>query len=723
MIKDTDELNVNSEQTLVNKDLNDENVLQTEDISNYLIELNPYYLPRTFNKLPDYFENLEFPASYFENNSKELKLLEYCDNFRRQYATLFPDRTRLLLNPVNECNVEKCVCTTINPTKLLYPEFITWEGAANFVADCLEFVPLVPVTELPKRLLSPNTTLYLQKGTCFEYATLLCSLLIGMGYDAYVVSGYATRECCLMDQTRDKCPFIEEKIKTKTNIEPKPSNRYTIKPAKLLISKFEETLTARQLQEEANQMELKKQAAILDEIEKHKPKPDPLFGLRVHAWILVLAGKREVSKSFFIETLTGSAYPINHSMYLGIESVWNDNNYWINIQDCTNGIYNLDYDLNNSKLWEYMLPKLNIVSNQNELKQKKSNDYDIDLDEENNYIFVQSTLDYELDVQSLNLKPTIPIESNLITSHAQLDFQSKLRNSIDHQLESAKPIASLEDKLLLINTPQSWSKSIELSPLAYERRYPNGTKTIFYKKAKYEKFSPYNETSGLVSRLTLYEDYEYTKPLETKEWYKNRMDKLCRKILNLQTNWIEEYFEEIKSPSHLIQHNYNKLANDVYTTQTMIFNHKARVDGLKQRDQTPNSIVEHYSDRIDKLCYREVHFGINYQKSSHVSTMSNSNLNENSSTLSKQNSNMEIDKIIEKYLRDETLDADEDVEELIFDIVNDRIVLIYHIGQDRIIPSTREFNKPIGPTNSIELMEDTHFAFQVKNFILLLTYE
>jgi hypothetical protein len=49
-----------------------------------------------------------------------------------------------------------------------------------------------------------------QKGNIFEYSTLLCSFLIGSGYDAYVVSGCATREFCIFDQTRVVCPYLRE---------------------------------------------------------------------------------------------------------------------------------------------------------------------------------------------------------------------------------------------------------------------------------------------------------------------------------------------------------------------------------------------------------------------------------------------------------------------------------------------------------------------------------
>ena len=60
-------------------------------------------------------------------------------------------------------------------------------------------------------MLSPTTVLQRQKGNCFEYSTLLCSLLIASGYDAYVVNGYATRETCLADETREICPLLKKK--------------------------------------------------------------------------------------------------------------------------------------------------------------------------------------------------------------------------------------------------------------------------------------------------------------------------------------------------------------------------------------------------------------------------------------------------------------------------------------------------------------------------------
>ena len=54
--------------------------------------------------------------------------------------------------------------------------------------------------------------------------------------------------------------------------------------------------------------------------------------------MLVLAGKREVAESFFVEPTTGEPHPLDWDQYLGIETLWNHRNYWVNMQDCAHGI-------------------------------------------------------------------------------------------------------------------------------------------------------------------------------------------------------------------------------------------------------------------------------------------------------------------------------------------------------------------------------------------------
>ena len=189
----------------------------------------------------------------------------------------------------------------------------------------------------PLVLWSPTKVLKDQRGNCFNYSTLLVSLLIGAGYDAYVVCGYATRETCNMDESRTDCPLLIKNEEKKVVEQKKEIGKYNVKPPKDLTSKFlvaqEERVRRQQrLQEEKI---LKEQAEALAELEK--PPPDPLHGSRIHCWVVVLSGKREVPETFFIEALTGKAKSPKDPNYLGIESIWNHKNYWVNMQKCADG--------------------------------------------------------------------------------------------------------------------------------------------------------------------------------------------------------------------------------------------------------------------------------------------------------------------------------------------------------------------------------------------------
>lgn len=48
-----------------------------------------------------------------------------------------------------------------------------------------------------------------QGGDCFDICTVLCSLLLGAGFDAYVVAGYAPLAVTVSDQTSAVCPLLE----------------------------------------------------------------------------------------------------------------------------------------------------------------------------------------------------------------------------------------------------------------------------------------------------------------------------------------------------------------------------------------------------------------------------------------------------------------------------------------------------------------------------------
>ncbi|XP_069773299.1 dynein regulatory complex subunit 7 isoform X2 [Narcine bancroftii] len=286
-------------------------------------------------------------------------MLQYAENFRQQYEYLYPDRKPLLLSPLNECRIQKFVSTTLRPTLPNHKELYTWKGCAEFVSDFLIVDPLDPITNVPSYLFSSTTVLKRQKGNCFDFSTLLCSLLIGVGYDAYCVSGYAVKEICLMDETKEICPLLQVDDKDKKKEATPPLKKYAVKPVRELQSKVEMNQEAHKQAEEKAEEE-KKQRDMEEMLNlQMKDSPDIMYGLRVHCWVLVLAGKREVPENFFIDPLTGNSYGTTNERFLGIESIWNYKNYWVNMQDCKFGVKDVIFDLSDPVRWEYMLPTEN----------------------------------------------------------------------------------------------------------------------------------------------------------------------------------------------------------------------------------------------------------------------------------------------------------------------------------------------------------------------------
>ncbi|NXJ32559.1 DRC7 protein, partial [Ciconia maguari] len=485
------------------------------------------------------------PSSYKTNSLKEKKLLYIAHHFLQQYTHLCPDRKPLFLHPVNECGVEKFVSTTVRPTLLPYTELYHWDGCASFVSDYLTMEPLKsPITQ-PSSLYSPTTILKYQRGNCFDFSVLLCSMLIGAGYDAYCVHGYATREICTLDETLELCPLLRKPQEVPKE-EIKKSNKYRVKPPPDLQSKFELQQEAKKKAEtEAAHKNKERDGEKVMEVEK--PKSDPLYGLRVHAWVLVLPGKREVPETFFINPFTGNSHSTMDEHFLGIESVWNHRNYWVNMQDCWNGCKDLIFDLGDTIRWEIMLSRSN---------------------------------------KPLQLLPGAEEEKEL--SHRDMDDKEK------------------EEEDMSFDMPPSWVAPIQISPREFETRCSQGRKVILYKKAKLEKWAPYLNGNGLVKRLTIYADLDCTEVVEVREWFKNREDMLDMREVNKQTQLTTEYF----SPGHLLglkAHTYTLLEPE--TEHTMVFYNEARVDGLQKRVENANEMTEYFVGRDDFLHVRHMEFG------------------------------------------------------------------------------------------------------------------
>ncbi|XP_054311030.1 dynein regulatory complex subunit 7 isoform X2 [Pongo pygmaeus] len=570
----------------------------------------------------------KLPVSYKTNTPKEEHLLQVADNFSRQYSHLCPDRVPLFLHPLNECEVPKFVSTTLRPTLMPYPELYNWDSCAQFVSDFLTMVPL------------PDPLKPYQKGNCFDFSTLLCSMLIGSGYDAYCVNGYGSLDLCHMDLTREVCPLTvkpKETIKEEEKVLPK---KYTIKPPRDLCSRFEQEQEVKKQQEirAQEQKRLREEEERLMEAEK--AKPDALHGLRVHSWVLVLSGKREVPENFFIDPFTGHSYSTQDEHFLGIESLWNHKNYWINMQDCWNCCKDLIFDLGDPVRWEYML----LGTDKSQLSLTEEDD---------------SGINDEDDVENLGK----------------------------------------EDEDKSFDMPHSWVEQIEISPEAFETRCPNGKKVIQYKRAKLEKWAPYLNSNGLVSRLTTYKDLECTNILEIKEWYQNREDMLELKHMNKTTDLKTDYFKP-GHPQALRVHSYKSMQPEM--DRVIEFYETARVDGLIKREETPRTMTEYYQGRPDFLSYRHANFGPRVKKF----------------TLSSAESNPRpIVKITERFFRNPAKPAEEDVAERVFLVAEERIQLRYHCREDHITASKREFLRRTevdNKGNKIIMTPDMCISFEVE---------
>ncbi|KAM8755120.1 dynein regulatory complex subunit 7 isoform 1-T2 [Acanthopagrus schlegelii] len=548
------------------------------------------------------------PESYRVNSPDEIRLLAIVENFQLQYSHLCPERKPLLLCPVNECGVKKFVSMTLRPAPTASTELFTWEGCASFVADFLSLDLLEPPVDVPRYLFSSTSVLQSQRATCFEFATLLCSLLLGAHYDAYCVSGYAVKEMCLLDQSLQECPLLDTEVKTVTSELQRQENKYTVKPLRELKSNF------------VTQQEKKKQDAALPQKQKlqqeSEQRPaDPLRGLWVHCWVLVLSGSRSIRENFFIDPLTGNSYRTDDDNFLGVESVWNSLNYYVNMQDCRNGCADMVYDLEDLKMWEPVL--------------------------------FGATSKKQLILEVAKKKG------------------SKLMSRISCDEEEEVQPQGFE-------MPRSWVSYMTIPKKDLENRLPGGQKVIRYRKAKLEKFAPYLKPDGLVTRLTTYKDLDCTEVLTVKEWYQHRNDHLERREVNKVDNSTTERFSRGRR-FHLLFHRYTDTHRETEFSC-------ARVDNLVRRVESPGEMTELFEGRDDFLYIRHVIFDRHVEFSE--------------PDVDAGPDDRPLQKVVERFHRNKSKPANEDVAERVFLLAERRIEVTYHLEDHRFIPSKRSFIKP-----------------------------
>uniref|UniRef100_A0A0A1WGW2 Dynein regulatory complex subunit 7 n=1 Tax=Zeugodacus cucurbitae TaxID=28588 RepID=A0A0A1WGW2_ZEUCU len=501
-----------------------------------------------------------YPPSYYMLLPKERILLLYAENFRKQFATLYPERRPLVLALTNECNVQKFVCTTIRPTAFIHIPLIGSEiECAKFVADFIIYEPLEDMMKFPTRLTSPETTLRKRRGNSFEMATLLCSMLIGAGYPAMVVSGVARAETVSNDQRNVPYPHQIKEIKTEEKENPKTGTgqKYKLRSMPDLESHLEENMVEMMKQKEEDEKRLREEAERLELEEMELIAVDRYHFRRSHAWVVIVDNAPwsikpkntytndegdevpEPPKARFIEPSTGFICGTHCKQYIVIDSVWDHQNYYVNMQNYQR-VSEIRWNLQDNNDWEHLLPGE-------------------------------------------------PPEMRLYTLGSDENISESIR--------------SLGEEKHL-DTIRSWVHKLHIGLKEFEERFPHLQKTIHYSGAVHERFSPYSQRDGKSEQLTLYNDNEYKEPHIRWEYYQNRSDLLQQIKIFFENGKIEETFLKGRNDSLRFME-YNRDPNE---PKTLHFYPDTRVDSLKSLSVSSERIVLNYSNRADQCTLKEFEF-------------------------------------------------------------------------------------------------------------------
>ncbi len=492
------------------------------------------------NRCLNFSKSKNIQNSYKDNTLKEELVLEHLIQFKKEFAAAIDPKRDLFLYPMNETKKYKFICTTIRPTKVPYPELYDFQKCANFIADFIEYEELIPPNQFPKYIPAPDNVLLWQIGDCFDISIVLCSLLIGVGYNAFVVYGKAPREITTKDQTDLEIPEYPDDIRIPPDNDledDEEEKKNMIKPMdykKKLESTYENDLLA----EQANNEKLKwKQENEIDDDEGEYKRYDPWDRKRLHCWILIKKNKRMDEDACFIEPATGRKYPIDNIPFYSIDAVFNNNNFWINLSP-DKPINEIDFTFTNKNAWENVM-----------LGNKETEEID------------ETELDQERTVDTT--------EQNII------------------------------------DMPPAWPNKLFISQYAYNNRIPVPTQTFYFRKSKVDKYSTYSQVDGKILAIFRYKDFARVRLDEVEIRYRNRCDKLYKRIKKPYEHKIVDFY----LPGQ--EYGWKKIEEVEAEYRTILYYETNYDTGLIYRhEQFGKKIIHKYKSRDDKVYERKVELGI-----------------------------------------------------------------------------------------------------------------
>ena len=490
--------------------------------------------------------------------------------------------------------------------------------------------------QLPEVIPSPANVLdEWQTGDCFDFAIVLCSLLIGVGYNAYVVYGTAPKEITTKDESDMICPFPtgfndlmenedhhydadEEQMIERVPPEPDPiRDGFNVETKQPHKSDWDVEQTNRAEAE----LQMSKMAAVtIDDDEKDYEPSDKYGKTRIHAWVLILRPDREMNEDIFIEPTTGRTYQLDNSPYHSIEAIFNHKNFYINLDPTLdlNELLPMEFKSDSTGLWEYVM-----------LEPGNKKEGDDDQEEENE--------DEDEDDGELEEEP--------------------------------------------LDMPPPWSPKLFVNKDKFNDMCPNGEKTVFYRKCKVEIFSECRQVDGLVKRITLYRDYKRLITEEIRSYFACRKDKLViRRRFPYEFKLIEHY------ESSLQYNHWKKMIRIDGRYRKLYFYHHRQKDGLILREEffdQKNKIIEEYKNRPDKLVYRSVTFSPNSEILQSAIKLPENNYGKN----------VLINKMTQKFELDPDLPAANQIKKTEFNIKRNQVYIDYHYEEGKITTRSEEWKR------------------------------
>mmetsp|Transcript_46212 Transcript_46212/g.88190 ORF Transcript_46212/g.88190 Transcript_46212/m.88190 type:complete len:1493 (-) Transcript_46212:386-4864(-) len=645
------------------------------------------------------------PTAGFRTVSpKEQLMLDYVEKFRLQFVELYPTRRPLLLFPPNECAVNKFVCTTVRPSQLPFTDLYDHPSCIRFVADFLKYEVLENPIEYPENLPSPYSVLTWQAGDCFDFSSVLVSLLTGVGYDAYCVMGYAPKAVTFSDQELLTCPILEReaalRLAEANRPKPKPevATKYRVKEALALESNFDREMYDKEMariMEEQRQMEQDRIAAEEEEARAEvQSDPDEFLGRRVHCWVLVMAGQREIPENFFVEPSTGRCYPCGESPYEGVEFIWNHTNFWVNMQESTVkmdpskpgkiGLPDISWDLKNTDKWEYVLETQDPLESLNRVEEEVPAAAPVALataDENAEGVAPMAPVPAAAGPE----RPTERRNSRAFRGQSSTKLQVMDAPSVHDEQEEAEERAPEQT----LDMPPSWVPKLKIPREIFDMRCPKGEKLTEYCKCTYEVYAMFGECArwdGKVSKLTIFLDLERTKVQEVREVFARRKDRLRERHIFHLDDKTQEYFDPGSS------FGLKEITTVKKKERLMHFYKSARLDGLVTRkEEFGLKLTEHFEERDDRLVYRSATYDpLPPRPPSPPGAAGAKRVGRKKKSDEPQ---QPMRKMTEKFSLDPAVDSEQCVRKRTYFVVGDQIRLDYHYGKNRITANSRIYSK------------------------------